>query len=139
MLFWSDKNDVAYLIFAGGALLCVNSFNCLRSSQESLTFWNIHIIHIAQNCRVESVVGSGNSTFLQNYSEFRKHKKPRIQFFTFLNHQNTEKNSSFFGFSSCAVNLKKSSTFLQKCNGIFKFVQLKQSRRFSWFFFSYLR
>ena len=53
------------------------------------------------------------STFLKN-SEFRKHKKPTIHFFTFLNHQKTQNNSSFFRFSSCAVNLKKSCTFFFK-------------------------
>ena len=68
------------------------------------------------------VVGSGNSIFLQN-SLFRKHKKPKIQLFTSLNHQKTQTNSRFFGFSSCAVNLKKRSTFFQNCKGIFKFVQ----------------
>ena len=33
----------------------------------------------------QSVVGSSNSTFLKN-SKLRKHKKPKIQHFTFLNH-----------------------------------------------------
>ena len=32
-----------------------------------------------------------NSTFMQN-SEFRKHKKPKIQLFTFLNHQKAQNN-----------------------------------------------
>ena len=54
----------------------------------------------------KSVVGSGNSTVLQN-SEFRKHKKPKIQLFTFLNHQKKENNLKFFKFFRCVVNLKK--------------------------------
>ena len=58
------------------------------------------------------MVGSGNSTFLQN-SEIRKHKKPKIQLFTFLNHQKTQNYSSFFGFTSCAVNLKKVAIFFK--------------------------
>ena len=86
------------------------------------------------NGRLWSVVGSGNSTFLQN-SEFRKHKKPKIQFFTFLNHQKTQNNSSFFWFSSCAINLEKSSTFFQKCKGIFKFVLFKDKLERTFYLF----
>ena len=40
--------------------------------------------------------------FLQNF-KLRKHKKRKIQLFTFLNHQKTLNNLSFLGFYSCAV------------------------------------
>ena len=80
----------------------------------------------------ELVVGSVNSTFLQNSELGKKHKKTQNLAFTFLNHQKMQNNSSFFGFSICAVNLKK--WFLCFLNSEFRVLQKSRiAGTYHWF------